>query len=311
MRLFLQYGRLFLTTLCVWSLSSCVPLPSVWDSAENWYQGDTVVEEGLVDVFYVLSTNFIDSYDADSTELFRIPLTKEEKTKMDREFSYAQFLFGDSMNFFAPYYHQFTIDATDLPEAEFESVRAAVAEEVCEAFDYYMSHFNQGRRFILAGFSQGACLTVDILKHLSEETYQRLVAVYALGCQLREEDLRCPYVKPATGPDGQGEIISFNSVMDVRAYWPFRPEGSVACINPLNWRTDAVPAQLTYHGDTASVEVEPTHKVLLVKGLSEEKYQYPMFGKWTQPGSLHHWDLLFYRDAIRQNAMRRAYGGTY
>ncbi len=72
-------------------------------------------------------------------------------------------------NYIAPYYHQFTFDALSLSIEQSAQEYRKVAAEVCEAFDYYMKHKNQGRRFVLVGFSQGGMLVLDQLKHMSDE----------------------------------------------------------------------------------------------------------------------------------------------
>ncbi|MBP5211042.1 MAG: hypothetical protein J6Z27_04315, partial [Bacteroidales bacterium] len=61
-------------------------------------------------------------------------------------------------------------------------------------------------------------------------------------------------------------------------------------------------------GDTALVMVEQEHQVLLVKGLDLDKYRYAPLDGFCPYGNFHHFDILFYSDAIRQNALLRAYG---
>ena len=60
-----------------------------------------------------------------------------------------------------------------------------------------------------------------------------------------------------------------------------------------------------FEGDTLSVSVDTAHQVLLVTSPSIQNYRFPILDTFCRPGNLHHWDLLFYRDYIRQNALRR------
>ena len=48
--------------------------------------------------------------------------------------------------------------------------------DVREAFRYYIENLNEGRPFVLAGFSQGAQALVELLKELPESLHERMVA---------------------------------------------------------------------------------------------------------------------------------------
>ena len=301
----------FVLATALFGLSACSGRVSVWDSDGAWYDPERPVQDGLADVFYVLSTNVLESFDENGDEVYRAVLAPEEVSVMDMELDYMRDCFGDSLNFVAPYYHQFTMHSLSLPEVEFGAVYESVADEVCGAFDYYMEHLNGGRPFILAGFSQGAMLVLDIVKHLSDSQKDRFVAAYMMGYKLTGEDLLNPNVKAADDADGWGEVVSFNSVASLDAIWPQVASGAAACINPLNWCTDSTPAELVFDGDVATVEVDTLSNVLVVSGLDAEKYHFAPLDGYCAPGNLHHWDILFYNDAIRNNALHRAYNCSF
>ncbi len=302
-----HFFSFFVSAAVLFCLSACSEGGSVWDSHEAWYDPDRPIQEGLADVFYVLSTNVLESFDESGDEAYRAVLAPEEVSMMDMELDYMKASFGDSLNFVAPYYHQFTMHSLSLPEGEFDAVYEDVADEVCGAFDYYMEHLNGGRPFILAGFSQGAMIVLDIVKHLPDSQKDRFVAAYMMGYRLSEEDLLDPNVRAADDADGWGEVISFNSVASPDAIWPQVASDAAACINPLNWCTDMTPAELVFDGDMASVEVDTLSNVLIVKGLDMDKYHFAPLDGYCAPGNLHHWDILFYNEAIKENAMHRAY----
>lgn len=280
---------------------------SQWDSENSWYQTGTAIDEGLVDVFYICSTDVLKSFDSRGKEVFRAELNPEERANLKREMDYARQMFGDSLNFYAPYYHQFTLNSMALPEKSFDRNYAKVRQELLESFDYYMGHLNGGRRFIVAGFSQGAMLTLDVLKHMTDEQYSRMVAAYMIGYRLTEEDLKHPHVKAADDAFGTGEVISFNTMEDTDAMWEQLNDDAATCINPVNWTTDATEASLVFRGDTTSVSIDTEHNVIIADDLDSEKYHFTPLDPFCPEGNYHHWDLLFYRDAIRENAMLRAY----
>ena len=48
-------------------------------------------------------------------------LTEEDRAAIKAEMEYVQNVFGDSLNFFSPYYEQFTFSALNLPDKKFRS----------------------------------------------------------------------------------------------------------------------------------------------------------------------------------------------
>ena len=267
----------------------------------EWYKSET---SAPVDVFYICSTEVLSASDG----LYTARLTEEDKKALNMEMEFAQRLFGSEFNFYSPYYHQFTLEAAGLPKADFDAVWEDVASELAEDFKYYLKHFNQGRPFILAGFSQGGMGVLELLKEMDDEAYSRLVAAYMIGYRLSEEDLSHPHIVAAQDAGGRGVTVSFNSVASPDAVWPLVSEGAATCINPLNWTTDSTPAPLFFSGDTATVRVDSGTWTLVVSGLDSAKYRFPVLEDYTPAGNLHHWDILFYTSAIHDNAILRAYG---
>lgn len=279
-----------------------------------WYQSETTSSSDKIDVIYFVSTEVLSAQDLRGSVSWQSQLIPSDLGAMREEMKYVEGnMFYEDFNFSAPYYHQFTFDAIwQLDRQDFQVVYDNVAREACEAFDYYMDNINNGRPFVLAGYSQGAMLTVDILKHMTDEQYSRMIACYTIGFRLSAEDLRHPHIKAATGETGRGVVISFNSVQTKDAIWPFLTEGAATCINPVNWKTDTTPATFTYDGTSNEVHVDAQSNVLLVK-TDNPQYFYDYYGKAKFYGdagvsrdNLHHWDLLFYTRMIHDNALKRA-----
>ncbi len=271
----------------------------LWAEKEAWYYGDSVAPAS-VDVFYICSTDVVSSKGADGSETFNAVLDSAERDALRKEIDYVQKrIFPDSLNFYSPYYHQVTMNGL-FDGAASDHLRKA-ALEVRDAFDYYMRHWNDGHPYILAGFSQGAMLTVDLLRNMTDEQYSRLVAAYSIGYGLDSADIAEPHIVPAAGAYDKRVCISFNSVSDTSGLWPLVQHNAVTCINPVNWRTDAVPATFEYGSSTLSVSLDTLRHVLLVPDFKAEPSPY-----W--PAScLHHYDLLFYTHSLRKNALDRAY----
>lgn len=264
------------------------------------------VNDHWADLFYVPSTNVLAEYDRHGKEVYNARLTEEEKQTLGKEIAYIEKKYSDSLNVFAPYYHQFTMNAILLSRDSFEQAYDIAKADAKKAFDYYLSHHNNGRKFILAGFSQGAMIARDLLKTMDDEPMSRCVGVYMMGFELTKDDLYHPHIKAAAN-DTDGLVISFNSVIRPGNRWKFLSGHAATCINPLNWSKDTTAAQLCYHGDTAWVRVDKEYRILTVTGLPEDKYTQPEAERWYGAGCLHRWDLLFYTDALHRNMLKRAY----
>lgn len=285
-----------------------------WAEETMWYKAHEDYDANKIDVLYFVSTNVLSAKDSAGQVAWQSQLVAEDVTAIDAELNKVETaMFYDDFNFFAPYYHQYTFDAIwQLNAKSFDTVYNKVVREACDAFDYYMAHKNHGRPFILAGFSQGAMLILDVLKHMTDKQFSQMIACYMLGYRLTAQDLKHPHVKAATGETDRGVVISFNSTQTPEAIWPFVAQGAATCINPVNWRTDKTPATFTFRGTTNEVHVDPQTNVLLVT-TDNPSYYYSYYDKATfyenahvSRDNLHHWDLLFYLDQIHDNALKRA-----
>lgn len=294
--------------LCV--LSACQK-QSEWGQEERWYRSvDGCASEHSgkctmhdADLFYIVSTEVIASTDDAGQEVYNAVLTQAEKEMLQQEMDFIAAQLGDSLNMYAPYYHQFTMNAILLPRDSFQMAFDKAQEEVKQAFEYYIHHYNTDRPFVIVGFSQGAMMIPALLTAMSDETYNRCKGAYMMGYRLTCEDLQNPRLTPARG-EKDGKVISFNSVSSADKQWPFISGDAATCINPLNWTTDATPATLFYQQDTITI-VQDTVSHLLLCNVDSERYYLPGTEPWYEHGCLHHWDILFYNDALHKNILKR------
>jgi len=266
--------------------------------------GCTSVTPYPVDIFYICSTDVISSQDENGNEVYNTVLTQAEKELLDQEIDYMREQWGDSMNWVAPYYHQFTMNAITLSEDSFQMAFQTALEDIQTQFSNYLRHQNRRRPFFLVGFSQGAMFIPYLLDQMRNKDYNRCLGAYMMGYRLAKEDLQLRHIEPAISAT-EGKLISYNTVCSVEQQWPFVSEGAVTCINPINWRTDATPATLYWRGDTITIHADTMAHILLCNADSM-KYYIPELGAWMQPGCLHHWDLLWYSESIKANMRTRA-----
>lgn len=239
-----KVSALFFALLLVFSLAGCVNTEeraSMYAQAENWAYLETD-KTADADVFFICPTvyggeedSFNMSMDDETTKADFLGATNMEKGIYDQD-----------ARFFAPYYRQVGLNVYELPIEERETYLSIAYEDVKDAFTYYLEHYNEGRPIILAGFSQGADMSIRLLKDCfaDEEVNDLLVACYAIGWSITEEELEeYPHLRFASGEDDTGVIVSFNSEAETVTDSLMIPAGTrTLAINPLNWKTDGTPA---------------------------------------------------------------------
>lgn len=140
---------------------------------------------------------------------------------------------------YAPYYRQAVLADYDLPANEAEPYFNLAYKDVRAAFVYYMQHENNGRPFVIAGFSQGAEMCLRLLKEFGNESFVKnnMVACYAIGWRFTPQEAeKYPYIQPAKCADDLGKVIIFNSEAPEVTSSAIVPEGvKTFAINPLTW----------------------------------------------------------------------------
>lgn len=291
------FSRLTMGLVCLAMAFGC-NAPDQWSDKSNWYESARTFNPEYPDVFYLVSTNIVHEEGSLIADY-----SPEEKALLTNEMSFIEsHLFPDSLNFFAPYYHQHTLDAVKLDEERYDRLADGIADEAYDAFHYYMEHLRGGRPVVLAGFSQGAMLVKELLTRMTPEEYSHIAAAYMFGWGLNEEDVLCPQVRAAKGADDTGVCISFNSVADTSAMWKVVMDDAAFSINPVNWKTDGTPACFGYDGQSISVSLDTASMALVVNGFEPGKL--PFTPIWPD-GCLHSYEIRLYNDAIWHNALLR------
>lgn len=150
---------------------------------------------------------------------------------------------------YAPYYRQAVLADYDLPANEAEPYFNLAYKDVRAAFVYYMQHENNGRPFVLAGFSQGAEMCLRLLKEFGNTDFVKnnMVACYAIGWRFTPQEAKqYPYIRPAQSADDLGTVIMFNSEAPEVTSSAIVPEGvKTFAINPLTWSCGSQKAPKT------------------------------------------------------------------
>lgn len=232
-------------------------------------------------------------------------------------------LYSDVCRIYAPYYRQACLSVYYLPDPERGPYLGKAYWDVREAFWWYLTHENQGRPFILAGYSQGADLALRLMEEfLDDEALQaQLVAAYLIGWRVTAEDLSAfPHLRMAKGETDTGVIVSFNSEAPGVTGSIIVPEGGYTYgINPLNWKTDETPADRTLNPGTVDLHMDGSadndrphltgcyrsaaRGTLILPDIPPADY--PPGEKLFVEGCYHNYELkLFYR-SVQDNVKKR------
>ena len=285
-----------------------IPAEPNYEESSQWYITD---RQGEADIFYIISTETGDYPSADGymchyadtyADSLRLPMLSEMEG--------VDTLLSGKLNFYTPYYRQCSLQSFMSDSLASKRMQLPIAD-VRRSFAYYLKHMNQGRPFILCGFSQGALIALELMREMDDETYRRMVAAYIIGISISQEMLNdCPRIRPAQRGDDTGVTICYNSVHDAScALWP----RSAVAINPVNWQTDDTEATLMTEPtpllpvdqqkkDTLKVHLDNASNLLFVSGYTASDYVLPLIGC---EGNYHSREIWLYRDQLRENMQKR------
>lgn len=228
-------------------------------------------------------------------------------------------IYEKNCRMYAPYYRQAVLADYDLPANEAEPYFNLAYKDVRAAFVYYMQHENNGRPFVLAGFSQGAEMCLRLLKEFGNEDFVKnnMVACYAIGWRFTPQEAeKYPYIKPAKCADDLGKVIIFNSEAPEVTSSLMVPHGEKSfCINPLNWRTDGTMADKALNSGACFTDysgsikrevpqltgccIDTERGVLKVTDIDKKQYP-PVLSIFTD-GIYHLYDYQFFYRNLQQN----------
>lgn len=221
-----------LSALIVICLAGCGKTSTVdYSDSGNWAFYPEKLEHD-VDIFFIAPTS---GYD----ESFNMSMTDEGyKASFVGATAMEKGIYDTEADFYAPFYRQVSLQCYDLPEDEQAEYFDIAYTDIDAAFTYYMKKINNGRPYILAGFSQGG----DMIKRLLENNKlidDKMIAAYAIGWNFPQEEIaKYPQIKMAQGEDDLNVVISFCSeAPEYDGVSAIAPRGTVG-INPLNWKTD-------------------------------------------------------------------------
>lgn len=297
-----------------------------YSQEKYWFEASSQFIGKEVDIFYVYPTinsePLSNRGDVPSHTNIYDPSVRKAATK-NQSYNKSVYAAGD-FNFFAPYYRQMTTKVFAMSNKERKRRSKLAMSDVKEAFQYYMSHFNNGRPFILLGHSQGSQMLLELIKRgMTDAQHQQMVAAYLMGFEITQKDLiKYPHrLKPATGELDKGVVISYNSVTSTEAISHLFSR-TVVCINPVNWRTDGEIATKEMHKGIIRYSKEKKGYLSTPNYTSVQIVNHVLVCKEVDPyvcydekikepfplGNLHFADSWLFAENIKENIRKRAKG---
>jgi hypothetical protein len=213
------------------------------------------VPDNTVDVFFVHPTTYTDPGLVHANLL---PLPTEirlwnadiNNPDLNAKTDYSTILMQASVfnqyRVFAPRYRQAHLQSFYISDSLSKPFFDRAYTDVKEAFNYYLTHFNQGRPFIIASHSQGTVHAAHLIKDTIENTSlsKQLVAAYLIGMPVAQNYFtNC---LPCSAPSQTGCFITWRTFK--KGYTPTNIANENYkswVINPLTWTTDSIAAPKT------------------------------------------------------------------
>ena len=216
--------------LIVLSVSICCIAQKIdYSKKANWLRAEKNPAKAF-DVFFVYPTTYMNDKDGMNARLDNKEANKGAESAYQRQAT----VFKEMCNVYAPRYRQASIKVLSMSEKERNKYLNIGLEDVCDAFNYYLQNYNNGRPYIIAGHSQGSQIIRSfLLKYRSLIDDRKLVAVYAIGYTFTAEHLQKMGLSLAVKADQTGGLITWNTV-GKNGKSPVVNPGAL-CVNPLSW----------------------------------------------------------------------------
>jgi hypothetical protein len=157
---------------------------------------------------------------------------------------YQASVFNKHARIFAPRFREAHISAYFIKDTAKAKAAFNVAyEDVKSAFEYFLTHYNNGRPIIIASHSQGTTHALRLLKEYFENKplQEKLVAAYVVGMTLPKDLFSS--LKMCEDENQTGCLCGWRTFRKgFRSSYVKKEMGNSFVTNPLTWKTNEVYA---------------------------------------------------------------------
>ena len=126
-----------------------MPMPPDYSDSTQWYISNRGSE---ADLFYIISTETSDYVRNGDTCHYADTYDRKLCRGMLKEMHAVDSMFSGNLNYYSPYYRQVTMQSWSNESLAIARLPIAL-DDVRRSWDYYIRYMNEGRPFIMAGFS--------------------------------------------------------------------------------------------------------------------------------------------------------------
>ncbi|MBS1542153.1 MAG: DUF3089 domain-containing protein [Bacteroidetes bacterium] len=216
--------------------------PDKKDAADSLPLSSRLVDgqqEARADVFFIYPTIFVGKPNNEYQWNASVSDSKlNEKIQATTILNQAS-IFNGACKVYVPYYRQAHL-YTFYTHNSSDSLKALnlAYEDIRNAFQYYLDHFNHGRPIVIASHSQGSYHAVRLLREFfdGKELQKQLVMAYLIGKAIPTDYFQ--KIKPTEGPEEPGTWASWNTF--AHGFYPGnykRYYTKALSTNPLLWNS--------------------------------------------------------------------------
>ena len=294
-----------------------IALPNRQDLADEVPKGlpeDALVydeHELPVDVFFVYPTQYFEGkwWNASVDDESINDITDAYPMRLQA----SAFQMGGKL--YAPRYRQAHIGVFSWQDSTSYAALELAYEDVKSAFEHYLTHWNGGRKIILAGHSQGSWHLRWLLQEFfdGQPLQSQLIAAYGPGFDWYASDFKA--IPPCRTPEQVGCVCSWMTYGgDYKPPWLGYKQEDPICTHPITWKDSIACSAREEHAGVVLSKMKFAHEGALEacvdQGvLSLAKPDVP-FGRQLQRENWHIGDINLFWLNIRENARMRGTAGT-
>lgn len=201
--------------------------------------------DSTVDVFFIHPTTYLRKVNAQMNGDIN---NEQLNNRTDNRTILNQATAFNEFRLFAPRYRQANYSAYLSFMGGYQQVFDTAYEDIKNAFQYYLRHWNNGHPFFIASHSQGSQHAVRLIKELIEGTAleKKLIAAYVIGIPpVKNPNLKTP---PCADSTQTRCYIAWNTFTEeFRNQFNFLGRTELQTVNPLTWTNSETLAKSTLH----------------------------------------------------------------